>query len=138
MNNIKISSLGDIDKAAIEFIEQNKGNKLFAFYGEMGAGKTTFINAICKQLGVTEDIITSPTFSLVNEYMTDKGEIIFHFDLYRINKIEEIYDIGFEEYLDDFNYCFIEWPEIVEDILPPETTNIKITLHDNGSRIISS
>lgn len=138
MKSIEISSLGDIDKAASEFIELNKEHKLFAFYGEMGAGKTTFINAVCKQLGVTEDIITSPTFSLVNEYMTDKGEIIFHFDLYRINKIEELYDIGFEEYLDDFDYCFIEWPEIVEDLLPEETKNIKIELHDDGSRIISS
>ena len=138
MNSIEISSLGYIDKAATDFIAQNKGNKLFAFYGEMGAGKTTFINAICKQLGVTEDIITSPTFSLVNEYMTDKGKIIFHFDLYRINKIEEIYDIGFEEYLDDFDYCFIEWPEIVEDILPKETTNIRIELLEDGSRKISS
>ena len=108
-------------------------DRIFAFYGPMGAGKTTIIKAICNVLGAI-DIISSPSFTLVNEYKTSKGETLYHIDFYRIRKQEEAYDFGIEEYLSGDSYCFIEWPELAEEILPPGTMSIRITADDNGQR----
>ncbi|WP_029902985.1 tRNA (adenosine(37)-N6)-threonylcarbamoyltransferase complex ATPase subunit type 1 TsaE [Prevotella sp. 10(H)] len=133
---IRIESLDTINEAAKEFIRQMGDNTVFAFRGEMGAGKTTFIKAICENLGVS-DTINSPTFAIVNEYRSDSGELIYHFDFYRINKVEEAFDFGYEDYFYSGSLCFIEWPEKVESLLPNDTVNIKISaLHDN-SRIVT-
>ena len=110
-------------------------SKIFAFYGSLGAGKTTIIKAICEVLGAM-DIISSPTFTLVNEYRTSKGETLYHIDFYRIKKLEEAFDVGIEEYLTGDSYCFIEWPEIIEEILPPERMRIIITVDDNEQRTL--
>ena len=107
--------------------------KVFAFYGKMGAGKTTFIKAICEELGVS-DVITSPTFALVNEYTAGNGAAIYHFDFYRIKKLEEVYDMGYEDYFYGGNLCFLEWPELIEEILPEDTTKVTITEEADGSR----
>ena len=137
MNIIKIPSLKKIDIAARQFIDIYKNHKLFAFYGEMGAGKTTFIKALCKQLGVVDDIVNSPTFSIVNEYITVDKKKIYHFDFFRIKKDEEIYDIGFEEYLSNFDYCFIEWPPpIIKNILTQKIISVSIKVLDDNSRVI--
>jgi tRNA threonylcarbamoyladenosine biosynthesis protein TsaE len=115
---------------------KNAGDsKIFAFYGSMGAGKTTIIKAICKNLGAT-DIAVSPTFTLVNEYRTSKGETLYHIDFYRIKKQEEVFDFGIEEYLSGDSYCFMEWPELVEEILPPERVNVRITVDANEQRTL--
>lgn len=133
---IKIKDLGHIREAAKEFI-QNMGNgNVFAFYGEMGAGKTTFIKALCEELGV-EDVITSPTFAIVNEYTDGKGEPIYHFDFYRIKKLDEVFDMGYEDYIDSGNLCLMEWPELIEDILPEDAKKVTITVNDDGSRTLS-
>ena len=108
---------------------------MFAFYGSLGAGKTTIIKAICEVLGAI-DIVSSPTFTLVNEYRTSKGEILYHIDFYRIKKLEEAFDVGIEEYLTGDSYCFMEWPEIIEEILPPEMVSIRITVDENELRIL--
>jgi tRNA threonylcarbamoyladenosine biosynthesis protein TsaE len=109
--------------AAKQLLKQSGENKLFAFYGAMGSGKTTFIKAICESLGAL-DIVSSPTFTLVNEYKTsDSGESLFHIDFYRIKKQEEVYDFGIEEYLTGDSYCFMEWPELIEELLPPGNSN---------------
>jgi tRNA threonylcarbamoyladenosine biosynthesis protein TsaE len=108
---------------------------LLAFYGAMGSGKTTIIKSLCEILGAV-DIATSPTFTLVNEYKTSTGESLYHFDFYRIRKTEEVFDFGIEEYLYSGSYCFMEWPELVEDILPPETVKIRITVSDDEQRIL--
>lgn len=131
--NIKIESLDKIDAAAIEFIKAMGDNTVFAFHGEMGAGKTTFIKAICENLGVT-DTINSPTFAIVNEYRSDSGELIYHFDFYRINKIEEAFDFGYEDYFYSGSLCFIEWPEKVDSLLPHDTVNVTIKVNEDGSR----
>lgn len=131
--NIKIESLDTIDTAAKEFIRAMGDNTVFAFRGEMGAGKTTFIKAICENLGVS-DTINSPTFAIVNEYRSDSAELIYHFDFYRINKIEEAYDFGYEDYFFSGSLCFIEWPEKIESILPHDTVNVKITVQEDGTR----
>jgi len=102
----------------------------------MGAGKTTFIKAICEVLDVM-DIVTSPTFTLVNEYSTSQGEALYHIDFYRIKKQEEVFDFGIEEYFSGDSYCFMEWPELIEEILPPETVKIRITVDDDEQRILS-
>ena len=107
--------------------------KVFAFYGKMGAGKTTFIKAICEELGVS-DVITSPTFALVNEYTAGNGAAIYHFDFYRIKKLEEVYDMGYEDYFYGGNLCFLEWPELIEEILPEDATKVTITEEADGSR----
>ena len=115
---IEIKNLNQIDSAAADFLALTKKHRLIAFYGEMGAGKTTFIKALCKQLGVA-DIINSPTFSIVNEYgIENSEEKVFHFDFYRLKKAEEAFDFGVEDYFFSGNYCLMEWPEIVEEILP--------------------
>lgn len=134
---IKINSLDNIRQAAQQFIE-NKGNgKVFAFYGKMGAGKTTFVKAICEELGV-EDVITSPTFAIVNEYLSTKNnEPIYHFDFYRIKKIEEVYDMGYEDYFYSGSLCFLEWPELIEEILPENVVKVTISEEEDGSRSVS-
>ena len=112
---IKINSLADMPAAAQAFIEAMDQNTVFAFYGKMGAGKTTFIKAVCEALGVT-DVVNSPTFSIVNEYRSDNtGELIYHFDFYRIKKLDEVYDMGYEDYFYSGAVCFIEWPELIEE-----------------------
>lgn len=121
--------------AAKQLLEHSGSKKLYAFYGAMGAGKTTIIKAVCEFLGA-RDIVSSPTFTLVNEYKTSLGETLFHIDFYRINKQEEVYDFGIEEYLSGDSYCFMEWPELVEDILPPETVKVKISVDDKEQRFL--
>lgn len=127
--NLTIHSLDDIRTAAKAFIEQMDQNTVFAFYGKMGAGKTTFIKAVCEELGVS-DVVNSPTFSIVNEYRSDNtGELIYHFDFYRIQKIDEVYDMGYEDYFYSGALCFIEWPELIEDLLPGDV--VKVTIEEN-------
>ncbi|MDD2601485.1 MAG: tRNA (adenosine(37)-N6)-threonylcarbamoyltransferase complex ATPase subunit type 1 TsaE [Prevotella sp.] len=133
---IKIDSLETIRDAAKEFVEQLGDHTVFAFYGKMGAGKTTFIKAICEELGV-EDVITSPTFAIVNEYRSAiNDELIYHFDFYRIKKLEEVYDMGYEDYFYSGALCFLEWPELIEEILPGETVKVSITVNDDGGRTV--
>ena len=133
---ITIQSLDLIHKAAQEFIKNMGTNNIYAFYGNMGAGKTTFIKAICQELGV-EDIITSPTFSLVNEYTSNKlNEPIYHFDFYRIKKIEEVYDMGYEDYFYSGHLCFLEWPELIEDLLPEDAVKVKINVNADDTRTV--
>jgi tRNA threonylcarbamoyladenosine biosynthesis protein TsaE len=122
--------------AAKKLLKHAGDNKIFAFYGSLGAGKTTFIKVICKLLGAT-DLISSPTFTIVNEYRTSGGETIYHIDFYRIKKLAEVFDFGVEEYLSGDSYCFIEWPEIVQEILPPGTVNVRITVDDEEQRSLA-
>lgn len=133
--NITIKSLENIDEAATEFVKSMGDNAVFAFRGEMGAGKTTFIKAICEKLGVS-DTINSPTFAIVNEYRSDSGELIYHFDFYRINKVEEAFDFGYEDYFYSGSLCFIEWPELIENLLPADTVNVSIKVLEDGSRSV--
>ena len=121
--------------AARKILENTSGQKLLAFYGSMGAGKTTIIKAISKVLGAG-DIVTSPTFTMVNEYRTNKNEIIYHMDFYRIKKVEEVFDFGIEEYFSSGSFCFMEWPELIGSILPPEAVKIRITIGEKNQRII--
>ena len=130
---IKIDSLSNIHEAAKTFLANMGESKVFAFYGKMGAGKTTFIKALCEELGV-EDVITSPTFALVNEYTSGSGDPIYHFDFYRIKKIAEVFDIGVEQYFDSGHYCFIEWPDIVEFFLPDDAVHLEIYEQEDGAR----
>lgn len=133
---IKIESLENIHAAAKEFIANMGNGKVFAFYGKMGVGKTTFIKAICEEMGV-EDVITSPTFAIVNEYTANNGESIYHFDFYRIKKLEEVYDMGYEDYFYSGYLCFLEWPELIEDLLPEDATKVTIQTEEDGSRTIN-
>lgn len=134
---IRIESLGQMLEAAQEFIKAMGGRTVFAFYGKMGAGKTTFIKALCEALGVS-DVVNSPTFSIVNEYRSDEGgELIYHFDFYRIKKIEEVYDMGYEDYFYSGALCFIEWPELVEELLPGDAVRVDIVEQTDGSRLLS-
>lgn len=132
---ITLKSIDKIDEAAREFIEGMGDNTIFAFYGKMGAGKTTFIKAICEALGV-QDVINSPTFAIVNEYMAGTGEPIYHFDFYRIKKEQEVLDIGYEDYIYSDCLCFMEWPELIEGLLPEDAVKVTIEEQEDGSRII--
>ena len=133
---ITIKSLDSIHEAAREFIKNMGKGHVFAFYGKMGAGKTTFIKAICEELGV-EDVITSPTFAIVNDYTPTKDDShIYHFDFYRIKKLEEVYDMGYEDYFYSGSLCFIEWPELIEEILPGDAVKVTITQNEDGSRTV--
>ena len=134
---IIISNLEDLDRAAEEFLEAIGNNSLIAFYAPMGAGKTTFTTAICKALGVKEDAISSPTFAIVNEYRGGKGQPIYHFDFYRIERPEEALDIGLYDYLDSGCLCLMEWPENIEGLLPEETLKVNIQVNADGSRTLS-
>lgn len=130
-----LNSIEEINKVARLFIDGMGSNRIFAFYGNMGAGKTTFIKAICEELGVT-DTVTSPTFAIINEYTSPTEVSIYHFDFYRIKKLEEVFDMGFEDYFYSGNLCFIEWPELIEDILPAEAVKVTITQLPDGTREI--
>ncbi|MBO7113794.1 MAG: tRNA (adenosine(37)-N6)-threonylcarbamoyltransferase complex ATPase subunit type 1 TsaE [Bacteroidaceae bacterium] len=135
--NITIKDLDHIEEAAREFIGQMGDDTVFAFYGKMGAGKTTFIKALCKLLGV-EDEVNSPTFAIINEYRSETtAELIYHFDFYRIKKLEEVYDLGYEDYFYSGALCFIEWPELVEELLPLDAKKVTITENSDGSRNIT-
>ena len=130
---IRIENLDNIRAAAREFIQHMGEARVFAFYGKMGAGKTTFVKAICEELGV-EDVITSPTFAIINEY--EGEETIYHFDFYRIKKLEEVYDMGYEDYFYSGALCFIEWPELIEEILPDDAVRVNIIEQQDGSRLV--
>ena len=137
MNTIQIKNLAGINEAASEFIRQMGNRTIFAFNGQMGAGKTTFIKAICEELGV-KDVINSPTFAIVNEYRSDKiGELMYHFDFYRINNIQEAYNIGTEDYFDSGAICFIEWADKIEAMLPDDTVFVNIIEQEDSSRLVS-
>ena len=147
---IHITDIEHIREAAREFIEHIGDHRVFAFYGKMGAGKTTFVKAICEELGV-EDVITSPTFAIINEYTATPSTAaanssfftihsslqIYHFDFYRIKKLEEVYDMGYEDYFYSGALCFIEWPELIEDILPDDAVRVSIAEQEDGSRTVT-
>ena len=131
-----IKSVEELPEAAHEFVKAMDDRTVFAFHGEMGAGKTTFIKAVCLALGV-EDEVNSPTFAIVNEYRSaTTAELIYHFDCYRLKKVEEALDFGFEDYMESSALCFIEWPDIVEDLLPGDVVNVDITVDAEGARHI--
>ncbi|MCI1639782.1 MAG: tRNA (adenosine(37)-N6)-threonylcarbamoyltransferase complex ATPase subunit type 1 TsaE [Bacteroidales bacterium] len=136
-HTITIINPEDLDRAAGEFIKEIGDHKIIAFYAPMGAGKTTFTTAVCRRLGVRKDAVSSPTFAIINEYKTNNGESIYHFDFYRINKISEALDIGFYDYIDSGSLCIMEWPENIEGILPGETLKVKIKVNPDESRTIS-
>jgi tRNA threonylcarbamoyladenosine biosynthesis protein TsaE len=131
---IKIKNLSELPRAATQILEEAEGNRIFLFYAEMAMGKTTLIKELCKQLGV-EDNVSSPTFSIVNEY-AGKQEKIYHFDFYRIKDEQEAFDLGYEEYFYSGNYCFVEWPEKIENLLPENAVSISITGNSEGERMI--
>ncbi|MEI7675421.1 MAG: tRNA (adenosine(37)-N6)-threonylcarbamoyltransferase complex ATPase subunit type 1 TsaE [Bacteroidales bacterium] len=133
---LQIAHLDQIREVAREFINLMGDSTVFAFYGSMGAGKTTFIKAVCEELGV-EDVINSPTFAIVNEYRSNTGELIYHFDFYRINKVEEAFDFGYEDYFYSGALCFIEWPERIHDLLPGDYVEVRISENSDGSRSIA-
>ena len=133
---IRIKDISGIRQAAKEFIAHIGDRKIFAFYGKMGAGKTTFISAVCEELGVS-DVINSPTFAIVNEYLSGSGDPIYHFDFYRIKNIGEALDSGYYDYIDSDNLCFMEWPELIESILPDDTVKVTIEEEVDGSRKIT-
>ena len=132
---IKIDSLENIADAAKRFLAEAGDRRVFAFHGGMGAGKTTFIKALCSELGVTE-VVASPTFAIVNEYMAQNREPVYHFDLYRVKTMGEACDFGCEDYFYSGSYCFIEWPELVEPLLPDDTADVCITVDDEGHRAV--
>jgi tRNA threonylcarbamoyladenosine biosynthesis protein TsaE len=137
MLEIVIKDIEHISDAARQFIENIGDRRVFAFYGKMGAGKTTFVKAICEELGV-EDVITSPTFAIVNEYeVGEDSSSIYHFDFYRIKKIEEVYDMGYEEYFYSGALCFIEWPELIEPLLPEDAVRVTIEEQPDGTRKVT-
>lgn len=137
MTTIQIQNTGTIQNAAREFIAFIGDNTVFAFKGKMGAGKTTFIKAICEELGVS-DVINSPTFAIINEYRSNTtAELIYHFDFYRINNIREAYNIGIDDYFESGALCFIEWPEKIEELLPENTVFVTIEEQEDGSRLVT-
>lgn len=134
---IKITSIENIREAARQFIAAMDDNTVFAFYGSMGAGKTTFIKAVCEELGVT-DVVNSPTFAIVNEYRADEsGELIYHFDFYRIKRLDEVYDMGYEDYFYSGALCFIEWPELIEEVLPEDAVRVSMEELEDGTRLLT-
>jgi len=137
MFRAEIKSISDINHIAARFIQAHPADRIFAFYGEMGAGKTTFIKALCEEMQVL-DYVTSPTFALINEYRTENNRAIFHFDFYRIKNISEAFDFGYEDYFYSGDYCFIEWPELIEPLLPSIAVKVTIREIENGRRIIES
>ena len=137
MTEIRIESLDRIEEAARQFVDAMGDRTVFAFYGKMGAGKTTFVKEVCTLLGVTDNI-ASPTFAIVNEYRSAiAGELIYHFDLYSIKKLEEVYDLGYEDYFYSGALCFIEWPELIEELLPEDTVRVTIEENEDGSRTLT-
>lgn len=136
MISYKIKSIENLSEAANWVLQNIEDVKIIAFYAEMGAGKTTLIKEICKQLNCVSNV-TSPTFAIVNEYKTHKNNSVFHFDFYRLTSIKEIIDIGFEEYINSGNYCFIEWPELAEPLLPIDCKKIKIILNEKQNRLLT-
>ena len=137
MYSIKINSLDELNVAAKELISAFNDDRVFAFYGKMGAGKTTFIQSICRALG-SDDNVTSPTFALINEYNTAELDSIFHFDFYRIKDIEEAFDLGYEDYIYSGSYCLIEWPEMIEPLLPEKMVEVKIEVQEDDTRLITA
>jgi tRNA threonylcarbamoyladenosine biosynthesis protein TsaE len=137
MFRAEINSLSEINHIAARFIQAHPADRIFAFYGEMGAGKTTFIKALCEEMQVM-DYVTSPTFALINEYKTKNDSTIFHFDFYRIKSISEVFDFGYEDYFYSGDYCFIEWPELIETLLPSITVKVTIKEIEKGRRVIES
>ncbi len=135
MRSITIAGTEGLQKAAREFLEAVGDNRIIAFYGQMGAGKTTFITALCRELGVSETV-TSPTFTIVNEYLDGGGESVFHFDFYRIKRLAEAVDIGLFEYFDSGCFCLMEWPEMIEELLPEETLKVQILVEDEKTRML--
>ena len=136
-HEIIINDLAHIGEAADKLLKETAGHSVIAFYAPMGAGKTTFTTALCHRLGVKEDAVSSPTFSIVNEYKTSDGDSVFHFDFYRISRTEEAFDIGFYDYIDSGCLCLIEWPENIESILPEETLKVSIAVRPDESRVIT-
>jgi len=136
MSVLKINSLKEINAVAKEFLSLVGNKRVFALYGAMGVGKTTFVKAICDEMGV-EDTINSPTFSIVNEYHTSKEDIIYHFDFYRVEDVKEAYDFGYEDYFYSNAMCFIEWPEKIESILPNDAVEVLFEEERDGSRSIT-
>lgn len=136
-HEIIIKDLADLDRAAKQFLQEIGDHKIIAFYAPMGAGKTTFTTAICHQLGVRHDAVSSPTFAIINEYKRGNGESMYHFDFYRITKTAEALDIGFFDYIDSGCLCIMEWPENIEDILPEETLKVHINVLPDESRQVT-
>jgi tRNA threonylcarbamoyladenosine biosynthesis protein TsaE len=137
MLNEKAHHLKELPEIAQKLVEQFADERVFAFYGKMGAGKTTFIQSVCRVLG-SDDTVTSPTFALINEYNTEKNGSVFHFDFYRIKNLEEVFDLGYEDYLYSGSYCLIEWPELIESLLPEKVVKVKIEVEEDGSRKFSA
>ena len=135
MKHIEIRSLRDIKAAAKQFLQEYNQYRIFAFYGKMGSGKTTFIKALCEEMG-SHDNVTSPTFSIINEYTTASEVMIYHFDFYRIKNLQEAFDLGYEDYFFSGNYCFIEWPERIEPLLPDEIVKVEISVAENEIRLV--
>lgn len=137
MFQTQITHLSALQESARLLLNNFPNDRIFAFYGAMGAGKTTFIKAICHELG-SNDYVTSPTFALINEYSTTEGSVIYHFDFYRIKKLEEAFDLGYEDYIYSGNYCFIEWPEMIEQLLPEGIVEVRIKEGDKGIRLVEA
>ena len=134
---ISIGSIEELDHAASQVLSAIGHRTVVAFHGAMGAGKTTLINAISSRLGAVDDATSSPSFSIANEYVGADGDTIYHFDLYRLNDVEEAYDMGFEDYLDSGSLCLIEWPDIAEPLLPAAPAHVYLHALDDGSRQVS-
>lgn len=135
---IEIKGVADLERAASEFVKLMGDETVYAFYGEMGAGKTTFISALCRALGVDEDLANSPSFSIINEYRSDTtAELIYHFDLYRLENVDEALEIGVEDYFDSGALCLLEWPERIEPLLPDDTVKVNITVNDDDTRTLT-
>lgn len=136
---IDVKSVADLEQAARRFVEEMGDETVYAFYGEMGAGKTTFIRALAAALGVEDDVANSPSFSIINEYRSDTtAELIYHFDLYRLDSMDEAMDIGVEDYFDSGVLCLLEWPERIEPMLPDDTVRVTITVNPDESRTITA